>query len=147
MPRKKYVPDLAKQMASCEANYLRLIKLMPDLDECDHRRFNIDWHEHRATVELTIEERFTYTTTVRIQQRYEQQSWIEMPTLIVRLYHDARMAEVVNSQHHRQLRGSYAYPNKQMHYPDEKAQLNQYLGEWLCQCLAHGLSADRLIYA
>lgn len=147
MRKKKYVPDLAKQMASQEANYLRLIKLMPDMDDADYRHFHLDWHAHRATVEIEVEERFTYTTTLKILQRYENQQWIDMPALIVRLYHDARMAEVISSQHRRQLQGSYPYPNKQMHHPDEKAQLNEYLAEWLNQCLAHGHSADRLVLA
>lgn len=142
--KKKYVPDLSKQMASQEANYLRLMKLMPDLDECDERRFHILWQHHRATVELKVDERFTYTTTIKISQRYDSQSWMEMPTLVVRLYHDARMAEVICHQQRRQLKGSYPYPNKQMHYPDEKAQLNEYLGEWLSQCLAHGHSTEQL---
>ncbi len=147
MRRKKYIPDLSKQMASCEANYLRLLKLMPDMDELDQRSFQIQWQEHQAYVDLTVEERFTYTTTLRIEQRYENQSWIDMPTLQVRLYHDARMAEVVSSEHRRQLRGSYEYPNQQMRHPDEKAQLNQYLAEWLSQCLSHGLCKEVPVYA
>ncbi len=145
--KKKYVPDLSKQMAACEANYLRLMKLMPDMDDCDERCFHVLWHHHRTAVELTVEERFTYTTTLKVKQRYEQQPWIEMPALIVRLYHDARMAEVICRRQRRQLRGRYPYPNKQMHHPDEKAQLNQYLAEWLSQCLAHGHSAEKLALA
>lgn len=147
MRRKKYVPDIGKQMASQEANYLRLLKLMPDIDECDQRSFRIQWHEHQARVELTVEERFKYTTTLRIEQSYEAQQWIKMPILQVRLYHDARMAEVVSSEHRRQLRGSYEYPNQRMRYPDEKAQLNQYLAEWLTQCLTHGLCEEIPVYA
>jgi uncharacterized protein YqiB (DUF1249 family) len=48
------------------------------------------------------------------------------------------MAEVVCRKQRSQLRGSYRYPNRQMHQPDEKAQLNRYLSEWLSQCLAQG---------
>ncbi len=144
--KKKYIPDLSRQMAACEANYLRLMKLMPDMDDCDQRNFHVLWHHHRALVELRVEERFTYTTTLRIEQRYENQQWIEMPALIVRLYHDARMAEVI-CQQRRQLQGSYPYPNKLMRHPDEKAQLNQYLGEWLTQCLSLGHSTDQLAIA
>ncbi len=145
--RKKYVPDLQKQMAACEANYMRLMKLMQDMDDQDKCRFHITWHHHQATVELNVEERFTYTTTLRVEQSYANQEWIQMPALIVRLYHDARMAEVICRQQRRQLQGSYLYPNKQMHQPDEKAQLNQYLGEWLDQCFCHGQSAEKLALA
>ena len=142
--KKRYVPDLRLQMASCESNYHKIMRLMPDLDDCEVRQFDICWHQHRAVVELRVEERFTYTTTLRVQQCYQQNRWVSMPALVVRLYHDARMAEVICRKKRRQLQGSYAYPNDQMHQPDEKAQLNSYLGEWLSQCLAHGHSRDRL---
>ena len=54
------------------------------------------------------------------------------------MYHDARMAEVVSAEHARRLRSIYPYPNEAMHQPDEKAQLNLFLGEWLSHCLACG---------
>lgn len=57
-----------------------------------------------------------------------------MPHLEVQVYHDARMAEVVSAEHTRRLRSIYPYPNEAMHQPDEKAQLNLFLGEWLSHC-------------
>ena len=140
--KKRYVPDLKAQMASCESNYYKLMRLMPDLDTCDLRRFQVSWHQHRAQVEIRVEERFAYTSTLRVEQRYEDNRWVQMPALIVRLYHDARMAEVICRKQRRQLQGRYSYPNAQMHQPDEKAQLNRYLGEWLSQCLLHGHSSE-----
>ena len=56
----------------------------------------------------------------------------------MQVYHDARMAEVVSAEHARRFRGIYPYPNAAMHQPDEKAQLNLFLGEWLSHCLACG---------
>lgn len=144
--RKRYVPDLSAQMASCESNYHKVMRLIPDLDDCDLREFQISWHHHRARVEIRVEERFTYTTTLRVEQLYEDSRWIRMPALMVRLYHDARMAEVICRKQKRQLQGSYTYPNEQMHQPDEKAQLNNYLGEWLSQCLAHGHSNELTLH-
>lgn len=86
-----------------------------------------------------MEERFRYTSTVVVSQRLEDGSpWLESPRLLVRLYHDARMAEVLCNRQRRQLSGRYPYPNPQMHQPDEKLQLNAFLGEWLSQCLHHG---------
>ncbi|MEH6472006.1 MAG: DUF1249 domain-containing protein [Halopseudomonas sp.] len=142
--KKRYVPDLSAQMACCESNYHKLMRLLPDFDEVDLRQFQVSWHQHRALVEIKVEERFAYTTTLRIEQRYQDSSWVQMPALMVRLYHDARMAEVVCRKQRRQLRGSYGYPNEQMHQPDEKAQLNCYLGEWLSQCQAHGHTTETL---
>ncbi|SIQ73027.1 DUF1249 domain-containing protein [Marinobacterium stanieri] len=137
--KRKYVPDLKRQMAQGEANYLRLLKLLPDLDSCDQREFLVELDGQRVRVRLEIDERFTYTTSVVVSQQYENASvWLESPRLVVRLYHDARVAEVICTRQRRQLSGVYSYPNQQMRYPDEKAQLNAFLGEWLSHCLAHG---------
>lgn len=140
--KRKYIPDLQKQMAQCESNYMRLMKLMPDLDRVDERRFQVSWPEHQAYLRLSVEERFTYTTTLRVSQQHAHDSpWLEAPELVVRLYHDANTAEVVCLRR-KQLAGVYAYPNRQMRHPDEKVQLNQYLGEWLTECLSHGHSVE-----
>ena len=49
-------------------------------------------------------ESWPYTTT--LQERQETQwSWLPMPTLQVRAYHDARMAEVIAAEKSRMLLG------------------------------------------
>lgn len=141
--KRKYVPDLTRQMSTCEANYARILKLMPDLDSCDQRQYQVSWPEHQAHLRLEVEERFKYTSTLLISHSYGEGSpWLEMPGLVVRLYHDAGMAEVICMQRRKQLFGSYPYPNRAMHHPDEKVQLNEYLGEWLTECLTHGHSTE-----
>ncbi|WP_121345194.1 DUF1249 domain-containing protein, partial [Pseudomonas aeruginosa] len=64
--------------------------------------------------------------------------WLPAPRLEVRVYHDARMAEVIGAEQARRLMAIYPYPNQAMHQPDEKNQLNLFLGEWLAHCLACG---------
>ena len=59
-------------------------------------------------------------------------------SLDVRLYHDADVAEVVAWQGHRRFRVRNEYPNPHMYHCDEKAQLNQFLGELLEFCLVQG---------
>jgi uncharacterized protein len=60
------------------------------------------------------------------------------PRLKVRLYHDAKAAEVIEFQHARRFAAVYPYPNPEMRQPDEKAQVNRFLGEYLSMCLACG---------
>lgn len=139
--KKRYIPDLVKQMANCEANYLRLMRLMPDIDQRDECAFEVHCHQQQSIVRLQVEERFTYTTTVLVSQSFDHR-WLEAPSLSVRVYHDARAAEVVCLKSRRHFRGVYSYPNDQMHQRDEKAQLNQYLGEWLSHCLTHGQATE-----
>ena len=64
--------------------------------------------------------------------------WLPLPHMAVRVDHDARMAEVVGAENARRFRSIYTYPNADMHQPDEKTQLNLFLGEWLGHCLACG---------
>ena len=75
----------------------------------------------------------------RFQVRQELSlPWLPLPHMEVRVYHDARMAEVVGAENARRFRSIYTYPNAAMHQPDEKTQLNLFLGEWLGHCLACG---------
>jgi len=142
--KTKYVPDLSKHMALCEANYARLLKLMADIDQCQQRDFVIDIGEHQSIVSLQVQERFKFTTTVLVSQSQGnaiQSAKIKQlfsPQLQVRLYHDAKMAEVINPHKRSQLQGSYRYPNDAMFHVDEKIQLNEYLAQWLSHCLSHG---------
>lgn len=118
---------------------MRIMKLLPDLDNCDEREFQVSWPEHSAYLRLKVDERFKYTSTVLVSHRYETNSpWLESPGLVVRLYHDASVAEVICMQRRKQLSGAYPYPNPNMHLPDEKLQLNEYLGKWLSECLRYG---------
>ena len=62
------------------------------------------------------------------------------PRFDLRAYHDARMLEVTAFQSRRQVQARYEYPNADMHAPDEKAQQNMFLAEWLSHCIEQGYS-------
>jgi len=135
----RYVPDLTGLMAECEANYARLLKLFPDMGVVTSRQLAVTYPGGQAVnIQLELLEEFRYTSTVQIQHSKSAGPWFHVPSMMVRLYHDARMAEVVDAKHMRQLKGIYNYPNTDMHHADEKVQRNLYLGEWLCYCLQHG---------
>ncbi len=135
--KRKYVPDLVKQSAICETNYARLRRLLPTGQK--QREYRVDWHRCDYRVSIRMDEEFAYTSTLVVSYWPESATpWFNPQTFVVRLYHDARMAEVVCLQKRKQLDGRYEYPNPQMHQPDEKFQLNQHLAEWLSHCLASG---------
>jgi uncharacterized protein YqiB (DUF1249 family) len=126
-------------MAECDANYLRLIKLFPALREDDVSVFGVVAGEQPVEVRFEVLERAPYTTLVRLTQ-VPAGTWNARLSLCVRLYHDARSAEVVEYQGNRHFRACYDYPNEHMRQPDEKAQINRFLGEYLSYCLEHGVS-------
>ena len=138
----RYVPDVTGMMAECDANYARLLKLLPEVGS---RKLSVTYPGNQTvTVLFEVLENFRYTSSVRISQCAASCDWLRLPSMVVRLYHDARMAEVVNAEHMRQLRGIYPYPNEQMHQTDEKVQRNLYLGEWLCYCQRHGHAVEEV---
>ncbi len=151
MRSSSYSIDLIRQMAECDANYIRLLKLIPKLrtyrfgsdDTGKVAEFCVsDQHndQHRVTVEIFLIEAFKYTTTLEIIQRPGAHKWFSNPTIQVRVYHDANTAEVVAYQNHKNIQAKYRQPNPQMYQTDEKVQINRFLGEWLAHCLETGRS-------
>lgn len=138
-PKKSYTPNLSKLMSDCEINYHRLMRLLPEIDDLEEWRFGVDANTDKLKqVSIHVVERSKYTTTVAVAQESLLDDWVPKPTLTVRLYHDAQMAEVLTFQRNRYIRQTYLYPNEKMFQPDEKAQLNVFLGEWLEFCLRSG---------
>lgn len=137
--RERYRVDLIELQAACEANYARLLRLLPDMRvSSGERRVALSQGDMLLGVlVIRVLETCPYTTTVQVSQEHSL-PWLPVPRLEVRVYHDARMAEVVSAENARRLRSIYAYPNAAMHQPDEKTQLNLFLGEWLSHCLACG---------
>ena len=68
----------------------------------------------------------------------------EIGPIIVRLYHDARTAEVIEIQKQRRFDPVYKYPNRKMRARDEKVQINKYLGEFLGNCLTNGIAEEAM---
>lgn len=136
--RRRYQVDLVEQQLLGDLNYARLNRLMPGRDGRDHWSIQLpqDWR-----VSIQVEERAPFTTCVLISRHPGHCPWTRSPSMKVRLYHDARMAEVVAWERHRVAKGRYDYPNDSMYHRDEKVQLNRFLGEWLNLCLAQGRAA------
>jgi hypothetical protein len=146
---KKYRPNLVDLMKLCERNYFLLCQLL--LNKKTGETENIGDQHHffiseQLTYSIVVKEVTRYTTLIHIAQNqsvtntdvHHKITQLLSPTMIIRLYHDARMAEVNSSQHIRWLKPRYDYPNEKMHLPDEKQQVNQFLKEWLQLCLQQG---------
>ncbi|MEJ2088610.1 MAG: DUF1249 domain-containing protein [Gammaproteobacteria bacterium] len=147
MKSKRYSMDLPAHMAECDANFLRLNKLFPALEDADRATIGVELKGSRFEVRLEVIERSPYTTLIRLTQHPEI-PWSHKASLTIRLYHDARSAEVVEFQGKRHfLKAVYDYPNVDMRHPDEKAQINRFLGEYLSICLAHGVAAETPVLA
>ncbi len=124
--------DLVGLMSHCEANYLILTGILP---EKAWQKLNLETTVGQQ-LEIFFLEQAKYTTTIRILlspiKNFQKAGNIEW---IVRLYHDAELAEVIENENGRQLKARYCYPNRTMKHPDEKFQMNEHLGDWLLRCV------------
>lgn len=141
--KERYKVDLPLQMAECEANYARLTKLVADKSHNEFR-FMVVRGDQQWLHLLRVLERSPYTTTLELSRTSVGTSseWLALPKLTLRMYHDAKLAEVLAWEGHKRLRPRYEYPNQAMYHSDEKYQLNRFLGEWLNLCLAQAFTPD-----
>ncbi|MFC0118039.1 DUF1249 domain-containing protein [Pseudoalteromonas xiamenensis] len=133
---RDYVQSLPKYITLCERNYLRLLRLLPEEVKGEQKTIRIAGNEYR----LEITHCAKYTTDVEIAQSHSLIKDLPLWGMHVRLYHDARVAEVVYPNYHQRVKPSYGYPNPDMHQKDEKYQVNAFLGDWLTACVENGRS-------
>ncbi len=138
--KRRYVPDLISDMAECDGNYIRLLRLFPNMHEEDDLEFGVQGRmEDGAIVTIKVTERCPYTTMLKVNVTSEEDKpWIKWPRLEVRVYHDVKTAEVVSFERYRNFKYRYYTPNARMFQPDEKSQINRFFGELLAFCLEYG---------
>ncbi|MDX1253098.1 MAG: DUF1249 domain-containing protein [Gammaproteobacteria bacterium] len=125
------------QMRCYEANFERLVWLIPALQDMEGsaRSLGIDAMELR----LEILERGKYTATIALTHHFHRPgSLVSDPYMRIRLYTDARVAEVLSYQGHARPQLFQPYPILNMANLREKHRINRFLGEWLDYCIARG---------
>ncbi len=135
----EYLPDVQGLIDLGEYNYERILSLFPGVrtsNRCTVQLSDCLFSKPiRQLVVFQVTSRARYTTCLEVS--FKNKSWpagCSPEPLLVRLYHDARVAEVVHGSPKQIMPGRYRYPNKSMYHADEKAQSNIFLGEWLAYC-------------
>lgn len=125
-----------------EKNFVLLHSLFPDPGIADHFEFIPDQSDMRFSIHVL--ERCRYTRMLELRQKLRlPESCIRELVMKIRIYYDARLAEVTGYKGMGRLQPSYCYPNKEMMLKDEKRQANILLHEWLSLVLAHDLKQNR----
>lgn len=145
-PSIKYRPNLVGLMNLGETNYMLVLRLLADKELAGEiRKFFIS--ENLAYC-IKVIEVTRYTSLISIAQEANHQcediAKIMRPIMTIRMYHDARMLDVISSQNISRVKPRYDYPNTQMHLPDEKQQTLIFLKEWLQLCLKQGQVSVKL---
>ncbi len=145
---KRYQPYVPDFLSLCERNYAQLRHLLPRSGQVgDALQIQVSAADKYL---LKLLELCKFTTTVRIEHYSDPHapaavtSWLR-PQFEVRLYHDARLAEVVACQQVRQFKAVYDYPNTDMLQPDEKRQINLLLRDWFGLCRTQGLCSAMVL--
>ena len=169
--------ELARNMAACDANYIRLLKLVPQLraykngNFCNsnaqvNRALNRNGSEpekilegtgtrfytgekkdsaEKVIVDIKILEAFKYTTTLHVTQRPEISEWVTTPSIVVRIYHDAKTSEVIAFQGESSIIPMSGEYKEKMPLLREKNYHNSFLGEWLAHCLKLGRAKSTFV--
>lgn len=136
MQRHQYRVDFPAYMAECEANYLRIRKLLPEgQNEVVYHLQLAD--DQQALFHLRVTERCKYTTSLLVEIGWPDNRLLNS-CFDLRVYHDAGMVEVIGYQNLRGIRPVYRYPNEKMFQRDEKFQQHTFLSECLAICLGRG---------
>ncbi|KAF7765382.1 hypothetical protein PUND_a1047 [Pseudoalteromonas undina] len=133
----RYIQSLPKYLTLCEHNYVRLLKLLPHEQVIGNVREIKLGHSEFV---IHIDDSAKYTLDVSIKQLNGMLVGIAPLYLTVRLYNDAKVAEIIHHDYHQRIKPSYGYPNPKMHQKDEKYQLNAFLYDWLVACVERGQS-------
>ena len=113
-----------------EYNYLRLRKLAPDLEIADEM---ISVSPGHLDLYLSVTERCKYTTMIQMTYRFQKNNKrVCQPDMHIKIYHDARNAEVQDrlDRKHRRI-----YSGETL---QQKWKLNRFLYKWLGYCIFQG---------
>ncbi len=123
----------ASLMDLYERNYIGLRRLAPQLPQqpltlCSQVPDGLDLY-------LQLIERHRYTTDIVLTYRFAYvEGWRAEPNLGIRIYHDARQAEVMSAQ----LRHWAAFESTQCDALHQRWRVNRFLWKWLNYCLYQG---------
>jgi uncharacterized protein YqiB (DUF1249 family) len=141
--RRRQRHNLQRLHGECELNYVRLLRLMPRMPQLG-QSIDVDFtHECNSGMQVRIDEITRYTHLLSIVAESARPEWLPEIQIKVRIYHDAKMAEVVEWCSDRTIPWELAEKSS-MQAPDEKWQWNMFLSDLLAHGLSHGMSKVKL---
>jgi len=119
----------------CEANFLKLFRLIPDLKQIQDKATG--YSNNKPDLQVRIIERAPYTLTVELSHCFGDSKIDELlePAVKVRLYLDAHLAEVMHDHYRSHVSRVIKDPGQYADIMDYKWSLNYFLEKWLDHCL------------
>lgn len=133
---RRYVPALNRYHALYGRNYHLLQRVLSEPRDVGES-FRWQHDSQQVSVFMTVKEQTPYTELIALERREKSVANLPKSAMSIRVYHDAKMAEVLTSQHISRLMAVYPYPNAEMLQRNEKFQVNLFLAEQLVQLCQH----------
>lgn len=133
----KSLPKTSHQLAVCEANFLRLKKILKNFSVNKYLFETINPDSSSNPISFNIIHRTKHTLTIEAKQKIKLK---KMENLIIRIQIslDAKLAEVISFQGERAV--PYFMKVLKTQSRDEKIQQNRFLTEWLENIFANGIN-------
>ena len=133
----KSLPKTSHQLAICEANFLRLKKILNNFSLNKYLFETINPDSSSNPISFNIIHRTKHTLTIEAKQKIKLK---KMENLIIRIQIslDAKLAEVISFQGERAV--PYFMKVLKTQSRDEKIQQNRFLTEWLENIFAIGIN-------
>jgi uncharacterized protein len=128
--------NLARLIGMYESNFVRIMRLIPSLDEFDAPvRSRV---ADAMDLYLNVHERTRYTSTLSLTYRFESDLGLMLePNARIRVYHDVRAVELL---YHTRRRPRKVTPWRPGRRPEleRKWEMNRFLQKWLGFCQRQG---------
>lgn len=118
----------------CDSNYQKLLQLIPEITGYEQMAIG-DTHRSQPQLILKILERNHYTMTIELSHQFSNRHDLLLPALKVRLYLDARLAEVLCDVDRPHVKRVYPDPSNLVGIRQYKWRLNYFLQKWLDFCM------------
>ena len=131
------LPKTSHQLAVCEANFLRLKKILQDFSRNKYSFETVNPDSSSNSISFCVIHKTQHTLIIEAKQKIKLK---KMEDLIIRIQIslDAKLAEVISFQGERAV--PYFMKVLQTQSKDEKMQQNRFLTEWLESILANGIN-------
>ena len=135
----KSLPKTSYQLAVCEANFLRLKKILNDFSKNKYSFETINPDSSSNPISFYVIHRTRHTLIVEAKQKIKLKK-IESLIIRIQISLDAKLAEVISFQGERAV--PYFMKELKTQSRDEKIQQNRFLTEWLESIFANGLNPE-----
>ena len=136
----KNLPKTSQQLSICEANFLRLKKILINFDSDNYEYETVNNSLSHNKVIFKILQKSKHTLIIEAKQISSKMKGINNFTLRFQVCLDAKLAEVISYQGEKPI--PFFLKNSFIQSKDEKIQQNRFLTEWLESILATGIDTS-----